>query len=155
MRMPSSWLTSRIFLCCVVLAGSARAYTPESPEVRAMITKSLNFLNKQEAKGEAATLGGHCIIGLAALKANKIPNAGHPLVQRAIKEAKKIAATKKFSTAHSENYSLGIAIIFLAEVDVEQYRREIQVFLAEILRRQQPGGGWGYHGRQNADISHY
>jgi hypothetical protein len=52
-----------------------------------------------------------------------------------------------------DNYSTGLAVIFLCEVDAAKYEPVIKAFLGSILRRQQKWGGWGYPNSATGDTS--
>src|SRR5262245_44886068 len=103
---------------------SAKAVAPDSPEVKQMIDRGLRFLETQENNEDR--LGGRCLIGLAFFKAGRSP--GHP----------KIAAARSAceSSANSEmksldNYSLGLALVFLLETDPQRNRSLASRFVQE------------------------
>ncbi len=119
--------------------GAAAGFTPESPEVRAMVKNGLKYL--ETASDDRP--GGKALIGLAFFK----DGAGedHPRVKEGI-EASLFAAVMATEPDLIDVYSLGISIIFLCEVNPSKYRIEIEKMIAAIKVRQKPGGGWGYLG---------
>lgn len=132
-----------LLACCAVVGPTGRfasAVTPESPEVKAVVEKALKYLDdKVEPR-----LGGKCLIGLCFLKNNR--PATHPKVVEAVNACK--AGFKD-----ADNYSLGIATMFLVEADPDGNKPLIEQMIAEILSRQQKGGGWSYTGYSTGDTS--
>ncbi len=141
---------SRLAIGCAACWGmllaeqSAIAVTPESAEVVEVIERGLAFLEKDATEGR---LGGHCLSGLCMLK-NGRP-ATHPKVMQALKSCQ-----DKAKTADAEdNYSTGLAIIFICELDADRHRQLADVYLRSLLKRQQQSGGWGYPHGQTGDTS--
>jgi hypothetical protein len=131
--------------CALLLAGSqARAVTPESPEVLAVIDRGVAFLEKAASDSR---LGGHCLAGLCMLKNGKPAN--HPKVVEALKSCQERAR----AADSEDNYSTGLAIIFLCELDVGLHKATAEAYLRSLLKRQQAGGGWGYPMSQTGDTS--
>ncbi len=125
----------------LLLAGTltAQTLTPESPQVKRLLVPALEFLDRD---GGHARLGGKCLVALALLKGDRPPN--HPRIQAAAKAATEAATTLEQKHTADVIYDLGLAIIFLCELDAEQYRPEIKA-LVDLLRKwQKPHGGWGY-----------
>jgi hypothetical protein len=93
-------------------------------------------------------LGGKCLMGLACYKAGRSLN--HPKVQEALR-----ACSSKLPTPDvaDYNYSMGLALIFLLETEPAKNRSVAQRIVTELLKQQQPGGGWGYHGSPTGDTS--
>jgi len=131
-------------LCLVCLAfflpTTASALTPESAEVKDMVKRGLKYL---EDKTDSR-LGGKCLIGLAFYKDGQ---KDHKKIQEALKEC------QNGSYKGADNYSLGIAIMFLCDVDAEGQRTLIEDMVQELLKRQKECGGWGYDGRTEGDTS--
>ena len=127
----------------LAFAAPARAVTPESAEVVAVIEKGLKFL-----EGSTETrLGAQCLVGLCMIKNGK--PATHPKVVEALK-----ACEGKLRSADSEdNYTVGLAIIFLCELDAHKHRALADAYLKSLLKRQQNGGGWGYPASNVGDTS--
>lgn len=139
----------RVGLVCglaslVLAAAPARALGPDSPQVRQLVQRALAWLATQSDD----RLGGQCLIGLAFLKAGQ--PATHPQVHRAL------AACQSAMLADDgavDNYSVGLAAIFLLELDARGQRPLIQRYLTEAVRRQKPNGAWGYPGEDLGDTS--
>ncbi len=140
-------------LAPAVVAGQAVAdpFGPESPAVRQAIDHGLKFIEGEE-KSESR-MGGQALIGLALLKHGSHPD--HPLIQRAIATIKASLAGREPGQLRSNNeiYSVGLATIFLLEVDPSTYRPEIELLLEVLRRTQKPHGGWGYADRDTGDTS--
>lgn len=129
-----------VFAC----AAPARAVTPESPEVKQTVEKALKWLETQDDD----RLGARCLIGLSFYK------AGRKLSDPRIAAALKACQTANVSDWDSvNNYSVGLALIFLLETDPEHNRSLAQRYVTEILRRQQRGGSWGYQTNPQGDTS--
>jgi hypothetical protein len=155
-----------IFLSFPLILGSvaskAFAYSPEDPEVRAMVEKGvayleglpkedLNLMNYGDPEGQPM------LIAYAILKANGDTSA--PLVQygieNAVAYAKKIQANASRSREHGHKsvYEMSVAIMLLAEVDPTGYASEIKTLADELLSEQMSHGGYGYHGEPHGDTS--
>jgi len=125
-------------------AAPVCAVTPDSPEVKQVIERALKYLETQNDE----RLGAKCLMGLSFFK------AGRPLTHAKVAEAKEAcqrAMNEKIGDV--ENYSVGLALIFLLETDPERNRSLAYRYVDEILRRQQRPGGWGYPGNQTGDTS--
>ena len=142
---PTSWTVPwLISVLLTVITPSANALSPNSPEVQALIERGLKYLERSEDD----RLGGRCLIGLAFYKAGR--RSSHPKVQEALRACQ--AAMREDVKAH-DNYSIGLAVIFLLETDPEKNRNLAQQYVTELLRRQQPAGGWGYDNTTTGDTS--
>lgn len=132
-------------VCCAVLgAQTAYAILPEDPEVKKVIEKALSFL----AKSNHEKVGGKCLIALSFKK------NGRPITFGKIQEA--IAACKAAPIspqAACDNYNLPLMLIFLIELEDDQYRDLAQRMLTEMLKRQMQNGAWGYEGSPQGDTS--
>jgi hypothetical protein len=150
MKSRYSWRIAAIAMIVALLSfGSAtrvRALNPESPEVKKMLEKSLKYLET----ASHPRLGGKCLIGLVFLKHGH--GEEHPQVEVAIKACRE-AAKPDFDKITQPIYDLGIAIIFLCNLDPSKYRTEIQTFLDTLDHVQKPHGGWGYAGKETGDTS--
>jgi hypothetical protein len=119
------------------------AVTPESPEVKAAINKALTWLAKQEDD----RLGGKCLVGMCFFK------SGSPVTHPKIAAAQRACETVIAKPDAEDNYSLGLALIYLCEVNPAQNRRLAERYLGILLKRQKANGGWGYEGSAEGDIS--
>ena len=146
---PAIALRSLAVLLCIALAispFSAWAYTPESPKVQQMLGRAVAYLASGPAMGEhAGQLGGRCLIGLALYKYHKRFGDGTmPELTRAALGSARAEGRNPQSPNSTSNYSLGIALIFLTEVEPTSNTLEISNLLDELAKRQKPNGGWGY-----------
>lgn len=138
-----AWLQSLAAVMLIIVASpSTFAYTPESPEVRAVIDKALKFLNEQSDD----RLGGKCLLALAFLK-NDQPD--HPKIQEALAACRKNRA----KLDHGEVYSNGLALIFLCELNARRHEDLVKFYLSGLRKRQKDHGGWGYDKRSTGDTS--
>lgn len=122
-----------------LLAGTSQAYSPESPEVKQLLDKALTYLDSAQPHPR---LGGKALQALALLKGNRPTN--HPKIELAVAACKE--AAESLATRHQGDaiYDLGIAIIFLSELDADQYRNEIRSLMELLLSWQKDFGPWGY-----------
>ena len=134
------------------LAPDVKAYSPESEEVQAMVARAVKFIEASAFRGDSyyPRLGGTCLVGMTMYKFYDQPD--HKLVQAAIAKCK-TACAAGVPWSSISNYSVGIAVIFLAEVDAELYRPEIEILIASLMRRQMSNGGWSYSDHRTGDTS--
>lgn len=104
-----------------------------------MLEKAVGYVDKNATHNR---LGGKSLIALALLKGGR--PADHPKVKEAVEACRD--AVRQLEQQHSDDvmYDLSIAIIFLSELDPEQYRSEIQALVKLMVKWQKPFGGWGY-----------
>ena len=145
MSVPSrrlSRLEATCFLAvCAVLclpATPAAAYTPESPEVQALIAKGLAYLETDTDD----RLGGKCLVGMVFNKAGY--EEDHPRIAEAIKACQQACQGTPEKIGPDAIYSIGIALIFLTELNPTRYRAEIDTLLSWLKQTQKSHGGWGY-----------
>lgn len=110
-----------------------------------MVDKALGWLEKQQDD----RLGGKCLMGLAFFKAGRDPK--HPKIVEALAACE--ANINGISHERVDNYSVGLALIFLLETDPAKNRALAERYVQEILKRQQSGGGWGYFSENKGDTS--
>ena len=143
-------LISALALCSVLLLSSVASakYNPEHPEVQAMVKKGIEFISANKHNED----GGVVLQGLAVLKGLK--NKNHPKIGEAVAAVRRMVKPPKVEV-HAEGpvYAIGISIIFLCELDAEQYRPEIQTMLDWLLKEQKPHGGFGYPSKSTGDTS--
>jgi len=137
-----------ISLCAIVAAAwlfypsVVRAQLGIRPEAQEMIDKGLKFLETSEDK----RVGGKCLGALCFLKTGR--DKSHPKVQEAL------AACRSYDPAADNMiYSLGIAIMFLAELDDQESKPLASNLLKTLVSLQQTSGGWGYRQTNSGDIS--
>ncbi|MFO7905631.1 MAG: hypothetical protein R6U98_23425, partial [Pirellulaceae bacterium] len=130
----------------IPLGGRLHGYTPESPEVRRMAAAAMAYLEEHGKTQEGQLLGGEALVGLAAYKYNRrfgndpraLPQLTQGALERVVREVGRSKANR------SRNYTLGIVLMLLSEVQSQQHISTTQAYLAELLDRQKPHGGWGY-----------
>lgn len=150
-----TWLGSLVWTAVAVIVGLAISWgfwgaqawgqlTPESPEVRAAVQRGLAFL--QTHSDTTQQIGAWALLGLAFYKTQHPPS--HPMIQKAVDEILKhipqSGQAQDFTISSWDNYSTGLSLIFLCNLDPQKYRREIEAILRYSLFRQKPHGGWGY-----------
>lgn len=141
---------SSLRIAILVLAGScvapatipAQSFTPSSPEVRQAIDRGVAYLSG----ASDYRLGAKALVGRVMLATKR---REHPKVQEAVAAIRE----QLKSAVPPDMYSLGLCILFLVELDKEQYRSEIEQLLAQLRQRQKPHGGWGYDERPTGDTS--
>jgi len=152
-------------LCIVTLVtiftfaavDSAFGYTPESPEVKAMIAKGAKYLEK--APNQYGSSTSHEGSGLEALVAYTLLKAeyptSHPRISKAISHTvKETDELSKKSKIHIDNmYTHAVWLMLLVEVDPVKYRPQIEVLVRLIVSQQKANGGWGYATEPMADFS--
>lgn len=150
MKALFAWRIAAVAIIVVLLVCSStprvRALSPESPDVKKMLEKSLKYLET----ASYPRLGGKCLIGLVFIKHGH--GEEHPQIQIAV-DACKQAAKPDADKINTPIYDLGIAIIFLCNLDPSKYHAEIQKFLDTLDHVQKPHGGWGYAGKETGDTS--
>src|SRR5262245_1507770 len=145
----ASTLQLPMILAAAVIALApvpVKAVAPDSPDVKQMIDRALRWLETQQYNEDR--LGGQCLVGLAFFKAGRSP--GHPKIVA----ARNACESAMDSEAKSlDNYSVGLALVFLLETDPQRNRSLANRYVQEILRRQQRAGGWGYPQAPTGDTS--
>jgi hypothetical protein len=116
--------------------------TNDSPEVVAVIEKALVWLEKAEDQ----RLGAKCLFGLCFHKSGR---KDHPKVNAAIEACR----TNAGRADREDIYSLGLAVIFLCEIEQRDLRDLANTYLAALVKLQKPHGGWGYNHYQTGDTS--
>ena len=150
----TSLRAAAILILAVALSGwlhglpTAVAATPDSPEVRELVARGLQFLEKETDP----RLGGKCLIALAFLKNAKKDGTppDHPRIQEALQACRNTTAEQ---IRNDSVYSNGLAIIFLAELDQSAHRELITRFAGAMTNRQKPSGAWGYETFTTGDTS--
>lgn len=125
----------------LLIPKPADAVTPNDPEVQKVVKRALSFL----ATAKDDRIGGDCLIGLCFWKANE--PVEHPKIQHALTRCKNVNFTM------CDNYSLGIALMFLCEIDPKVHHDLIAKFTEELFRRQKKFGPWSYETFQTGDTS--
>jgi len=133
-----------LLLVILLASPKAKAVTPESPEVRALIEKGLKYLESNSDN----RLGGKCLVALAFHKEGASPE--HPRIQEALEACRNTSSQK---ITGEDVYSNGLAIIFLAELDGKKHRELLARFAGAMAQKQKPNGAWGYKQQITGDTS--
>lgn len=149
-------LLAAVWLGGTLTADRAWAFHPKSPEVLAMLQRAIGSL----AQLDDQRLGAQCLSALCYVKYYKLLEQddkwkNNAVVKTAVGrcEAANLAYANLDGPEGLSNYSLGIALMFLCEVDPVQNRPLIEKYVAELLKRQKPHGGWGYGADPTGDTS--
>src|SRR5436190_8370518 len=128
----------------VLAPGKGSAIEPDSSEVKQMVERALKWMENQDDE----RLGGRCLIGLSYYK------AGRPLTHPKVVAAKNACESSiAIDVKQLDNYSVGLALVFLLETDPDRNRSLARRYVDELLRRQQRAGGWGYPETPTGDTS--
>ncbi len=140
-RMLALTLVAAVLATSVSRAAAAGA----NPIVDEMVTKGVAYLETVDH----GQLGGKCLIGMAVFK--HLGDKDHAKVQEAVAACRGVARPGAESASRQSIYSLGIAVIFLVEIDSSEYREDIRTLVEAIRMRQRDHGGFGYpDGNQHA-----
>lgn len=120
------------------------AYTPDSPEVQALVNSALAYLEKNTDP----RLGGKCLIALAFHKRG-MPDT-HPRIVEAVAACRAEAETEQMSTYV---YGKALVVIFLSELDAGKHAELIRTYAEMITAHQKPHGGFGYTTLDTGDTS--
>jgi hypothetical protein len=104
-----------------------------------MLAKALDFIEKANPHNR---LGGKCLMALTLIKGDRPHD--HPMVQAAVEACRQAVQSLERQHTTDVMYDLAISIIFLCELDAEQYRGEITSLMKLMLKWQKEFGGWGY-----------
>ncbi|MHB8866067.1 MAG: HEAT repeat domain-containing protein [Pirellulaceae bacterium] len=146
-----------------ILVAPARSATPESPEVRRMLDRAWAYLQTHPRDSVHATqLGGQALIGLAAYKYQRrfgrgeesLPTLTQQALIRVLRDTPKVYSPgTPPQVMHQHMYSLGLALVFLAEVQPYDHMAEINAYWTELQTNQKQNGSWGYSGIPRGDTS--
>ncbi|MGN6135217.1 MAG: hypothetical protein ACTHOU_12010 [Aureliella sp.] len=145
----------------LLAGGQSRlsAYTPDDPEVVAMVDRAVAFLERN-ADGSISSvrihegeIGTHSLVGYTIFKATGDPD--HPLVKRGIAasiDRIQVAATRP-QASEKIIYEASLAALFLADVDAVKYRPELIKARDFLQNHQKRHGGYGYLQSASGDTS--
>jgi hypothetical protein len=141
-RTSSRWARAAVVVLGLLIPHVTAAYTPESKEVKAVVARGLAFLEKSAPDDK---IGGRVLVGLSFFKAG---NEKHPTVKAALDQI--VSPTTDWNGV--DNYSLGLAIIFLGELNDQSHQSTLQSLVDKLIARQKTHGGWGYSGNGGATM---
>lgn len=138
-------------LACCAARLPAAGLTPQSPEVRKALERATRFLESTDAP--ETRVGGTALIGLAVLKNRG--GADHPLVKKAADDITQAFGQKFLEDRQDQTgiYSLGLCILFFAELDPLAHRESLERVVKALLDRQKANGAWGYPFEEVGDTS--
>ena len=127
----------------------ARAHTPESAEVRAMVKRAAAYLDKDEASGHG--VGSQALIALAPYMAGM--DTSHPKIRLALVAAREYGNDSVRTFAASDTHVPAICCMFLVDVEPIQSRPQIANMVRAMLQRQGPSGSWTYQTQHHQELS--
>lgn len=145
------WHGAVVVLCALVTLGVwpemglAATYSPEHPEVKAMVDQAVAYLNANPVVDH----GGQALVALALVKAGQ--DESNPVVQQGVEAARALSEGK--GVGSNGNYHLAMGTLLLTALDGSKYRAEIEKLVQQFLSRQKEHGGWGYMARTTGDTS--
>ncbi|HOA50924.1 MAG TPA: hypothetical protein PKI05_01630 [Thermogutta sp.] len=149
------WAASLIWAWASAFSPIKAQLTPEHPAVRQAVERALAYLASREAEEGYLQIGARALRGLAFLKAGHAHD--HPVIVKSaeeiIKQIPPSGLPKDFPMSNWDNYSTGLALIFLCNYDPQKFRQEIQLILQYSFFRQKNHGGWGYPSNETGDTS--
>jgi hypothetical protein len=151
--VPHGWPAGSVAVLALLAAlGPARcasAYTPDSPEVKAIVARAIGFLESHA--GDDSRVGAKALVGLAVLKDGAART--HPRILQAAEAIHKACTGVEPGDFKEDIYSTGLSAIFLVTLDPKQYATEIRFLMESLRQRQKPHGGWGYPQMTTGDTS--
>ncbi|MFO0957237.1 MAG: prenyltransferase/squalene oxidase repeat-containing protein [Isosphaeraceae bacterium] len=120
---------------------------PEAP----LINAGIGYI-RPHADGDG--LGEGVLAGLAMIKCQVKPN--DPTIVKLVAKVRARLSTGVYTPENSGGsglYETGIATMFLANVDPEAYRNEIELLAKTLASRQNANGSWDYSHRSSGDTS--
>ncbi len=149
-KLPLPLIVVAVVCATMAFAPEARAATPQSREVRLMVSRGIEFIESDAAND--SRVGAQALVGMALVKHGTKPD--HPKIVAAVEAIKKtLSAAAKPSEVKADIYSVGLSIIFLITLDPSKYHPEIEALLDCLDVRQKEHGGWGYPTKETGDTS--
>lgn len=153
LRFVSSCAAILIGSCIssVFAPSSAFGHDPDGQFVQSMVVPARDFLANRTSS--SLEYGEASLIGIALIKAD-VPYENRR-IQQAVQKIQEWLATDPAPQNIYTMYEPALALIFLCELDPQEFRSEIEHLLDLIERRHAAmyNGGWGYTGRGTGDVS--
>lgn len=140
----SHFLRCLVALLVCLQSVEILAVNSESPEVRELVNQGFAYLEENTD----SRLGAKCLIALAFYKDGASPN--HHRIQEAINACQNVSAE---NLPNLGSYNTGLAIIFLAELNMSEHRQQLVRYAEAMSNTQKPHGGWGYSSFETGDTS--
>jgi len=122
-------------------------YSADHPEIKEMVNRAVGFLGSSSAGAGHVGPEYEILVGYSVYKATE--NHDHPLVTHAVTAAQKLV--REFSDRKSEIYKgtyaiyqISITAVFLAALDGEKFKSELEQCRDILVSIQKPSGGFGY-----------
>lgn len=139
--MTSCAMMTMLTLSVATPALAQAQYSPDHPEVKKMLNRALDYI---ESSSPHPRLGGKALEAMTLIKGGR--SAESEKVKLAIKVCKEAAERLESMHTGDSVYDLGMAIIFLCELDPDEFRSEITSLMTLLNKwqREEKRGGWGY-----------
>ncbi len=149
-KQLSAFLALAAFLIAGVYPRSAHTaeYTPDSPEVKAMVARGVEFLDSRYDAPYGC--GYAALVGYAVFKATDNPD--HRCVQKGLAQAVEITNSVGgggLEVLDEYVYAVSVSIQLMAAVDPIKYAPQMQKLLEYLQKRQRGDGAYGYKYKEN------
>lgn len=168
-RLAASRLSMGVCLAAWLLSTElSPGYSPDSPRVKEIVTRAVVFLETDNVSlPYSNSLGAKCLRGLACYKYYQhygMPEAAGdgqpsetPNVLDGVTAVREYLAGKTALNPGNEsyNYNVGLAIIFLCEIEspAKKFPAEINGLLRDLFDNQRADGSWSYQAHAGGDTS--
>jgi len=126
-------------------------YRPESPEVKAVVDRAIEYLTNFKPGGPKGVLAGLAVAEASKRYDGLVPK-DHPVIKKAISAIIKSVNSGDLLRAHSV-YHPCLAMILLCETDDQEYRPQILKLIKSFEERQNEDGSFTYKGKKSWDTS--
>ena len=133
------------------LSNAQQKVAPESPEVKAVVDRAIEYLTNRKPSGEKGVLAGLAVAEASKRYGGLVPK-DHPVIKKAIASILSGVKSGNLLKAHSL-YHPCLASILLCEVDDQEYRPQILSLIKSFEERQLDNGGFAYQGQKTWDTS--
>lgn len=141
----------RIFIFFAMFFGAGDSlfggWTPKSPEVLSAVNRASLYLQKEGAR--ESRLGGRALISMAMVKAGARDD--HPFVRQTVQDIQKAIASDGTVSITDHIYTAGLMVLFLADLEPDRYRHELDSLGRYLLENQRTDGSWTYLTSGKAD----
>lgn len=132
-------------------ANAQKNFGPESPEVKEIVDRALEYLANKKPSGEQGVLAGLAVAEASKRYGGFVPK-DHPVIKKAVAGILKDVKSGGLLRAHAM-YHPCLAMILLCEVDDQEYRPQIVKLVKSFEERQLDDGGYSYRGVKTWDTS--
>jgi hypothetical protein len=154
--LPTRVRLTAIMVLTVLMPQTARGqdYSPEHSKVKALVAKGVAFLSNLQAPSTPYDGGTELLIAYTIYKSTG--DAEHPKVKAGLVRATEMARGLGNFGSQGESkivYAASVCALFLADIDANKYRPELESILTWLLKVQKNHGGFGYLGSSSGDTS--